>query len=72
MTAPCITAIIPVPSIIARRAWECALDLRGAPATSPAAARWLHDVARQGPEAITWQDAGALFRLHRHHRPVRA
>ncbi|MBR0682760.1 hypothetical protein GXW74_19870 [Roseomonas eburnea] len=52
-----------VPLIVARRAWECALDLIGA--GDPPAPDFVTDAARRGPDCLTWGDCQALFILHR-------
>ena len=61
---------IPVPGIVARRAWECALDMLDQP-IGPAAA-FIRCAAAFGPERLTWTECGALFRLHRLHYVERA
>lgn len=69
-------AIIPVPECIARRAWECAFDLGAEHSRrigSPAVWHWLQElVVQRDPRHVTWAECGALFRLHRQLRPVRA
>lgn len=70
-----VDAIVPVPPVISRRAWECAFDLGGEHSDtigSPAVWRWLLAVVDRGPEHVTWHECAALFRAHRLYRPVRA
>jgi len=51
--------VIPVPPIVSRRAWECAVALG------------LDRIAGRDPESLTWAECGALFRMHRLQWPVR-
>lgn len=68
-----LDAVIPVPESVSRRAWECAGDmLCGGAIRSPALWHWLQAVAQRDPGHVTWAECGALFRLHRQLRPVRA
>ena len=70
-----LDSICPVPGELSRRAWEVAVDLgaeHSSSVGSPAAWHWLQSVVARDPEHITWSECGALFRAHRHYRPVRA
>lgn len=70
-----LDTILPVPASLSRRAWECALDLgaeHSGTIGSPAIWHWLLGVVQRDPAHVTWAECGALFRLHRQLRPVRA
>ena len=71
-----LDALIPVPEAVSRRAWECAFELGAEHSNtigSPAVWHWLQNlVALRDPRHVTWAECGALFRMHRQFRPVRA
>ena len=70
-----VDTIVPVPPAISRRAWEAAFDLGGEHSDtigSPAVWRWLQSVVARDTAHIPWHECAALFRMHRHFRPVRA
>lgn len=67
--------IVPVPAIIARRAWECAFELGAEHSKFIGEAllwHWLIDRAMRGPDVLTWGECEILFRLHRIYYPERA
>lgn len=68
-------AIVAVPPIVSRRAWEAAVDLtgdHGFAAFSPTLLGWVQIVvAGRNPLRLTWAETGTLFRLHRRFRGVR-
>lgn len=60
--------VIPVPEIVAQRAWECACDLYDSPGpfgTLPPVMEFVADVIAGGPERITWSNCRFLFMVHR-------
>lgn len=58
---------VPVPEIVQRRAWECAIELRetfsDAPMTLEQRVR-AEVMMRQGPEAVGWADASWAFETY--------
>ena len=71
-----LDALLPVPAIVSRRAWECAFDLGQEHSSfigNETLWHWFQEIVTQrDPEGLTWGECAALFRLHRHYRPERA
>lgn len=76
MSALSTERLVPVPCLVARRAWECAVDLVDVPfppeviaELSPTSRALLPCIVqvtvKRGPEAMLWDQAQLLFRLHR-------
>lgn len=67
-----IDAVLPPPEEIKRRAWECAFDLAHGGSNVPTIVRVSSKaVMNAEPSTITWDEAGALFKLHRRFHPQR-
>ena len=66
--------IVPVPYIVQRRAWECALVLVAefSDRLAPCDWHWAATVAALGPETFTWLECRAAQRLYNVYVEARA
>lgn len=63
-----LASLVPVPEIVAQRAWECAADILDHPETLvpfPAVAAFLVVAVACGPERLDWPHCQFLFQAHR-------